>query len=213
MADYPEWVLRYKGPGLYVTKRKNGSYGLFRGHSERVEGKKWPQLKCDEYIGTITEKDGLVPSRPSVKGIVEVYEYGLWALYDRLCGSLREVAGFYGQDRELLFRRAFLKATGNDTGIRYGRQWISVHDGTIPAMRQLDDREVTTVSRLSRQLASRLKDRLGDDERVMRELAEGVHMVHVNGKYMLSGFPEGLGEFLEKHGTYISFEGGERDER
>jgi len=60
MAMYPDWLMKYKTKGIYVKKTKSG-YSLYRGHSERIPGKNYPVFKCDEYLGIVTEKDGLIP--------------------------------------------------------------------------------------------------------------------------------------------------------
>jgi hypothetical protein len=66
MPPLPDWVLKYKTKGIYTKKTKHG-YALYRGHSERVPGKSYPVFRCDEYLGIVTEQEGLVPSRPPVK--------------------------------------------------------------------------------------------------------------------------------------------------
>lgn len=75
MANYPDWVMKYKKPGLYVNK-SGDKYRLYKGHCEYRNGK--PVRVVDEYLGTITEADGLIPSKGNVKHEVLVYEYGLF---------------------------------------------------------------------------------------------------------------------------------------
>ena len=205
MSDYPDWVKKYKTKGLYVVKRANGSYSLYKGHSERVEGKNYPVLKCDEYIGTITEENGLIPYNPTIKGIVKVYEYGLWALYDKVCGILRSVANHHNMDEEVLFRRAFLKVTENEDNLGYERQWISVQDKSIASLRELTIKESEVVKRLAIQLNSKLNDTLKEDASLIINLCKSLYVVHVNGKYVLSEMPKDLDSYLEKYGITISF--------
>ena len=64
MANYPDWVMKYKKPGLYVNK-SGDKYRLYKGHCEYRNGK--PVRVVDEYLGTITEADGLIPSKGNVK--------------------------------------------------------------------------------------------------------------------------------------------------
>ena len=61
-ASYPEWVSKYIQKGKYVNKI-NGNYYLYEAHSERREGVTHPVRVCDGYIGRITQKDGLIPSK------------------------------------------------------------------------------------------------------------------------------------------------------
>lgn len=81
---YPEWVARYKTKGTYVQKRGE-KYFLYRGHSERVAGKRYPVLKYDAYLGQITEAEGLIEPKPPVRPGVQVYTYGAYYLTYRCC--------------------------------------------------------------------------------------------------------------------------------
>lgn len=75
MANYPDWVLKYKKPGHYLNKYKD-HYRLYKGHCEYRNGK-YVRI-VDEYLGTITEKDGLIPSKGLINSDVLVYEYGFY---------------------------------------------------------------------------------------------------------------------------------------
>lgn len=80
---YPEWVLRHKQPGMYVQKKDDDTYRIYRAHSERRPGKKYPVLVTDEYIGTITREHGLIRTPVKLKGDVLVKRYGGFCLYSR----------------------------------------------------------------------------------------------------------------------------------
>lgn len=75
MANYPEWALKYKKKGYYLNKYKE-HYRLYKGHCEYKDGK--AVRIVDYYCGTITEKDGLIPSKGLIKGEIKVYEYGFY---------------------------------------------------------------------------------------------------------------------------------------
>ncbi len=53
---YPEWAIKFKTKGTTLRKKGKDSYYLFKIHSERRKGKKYPFLIQDELIGTITEE-------------------------------------------------------------------------------------------------------------------------------------------------------------
>ena len=55
---YPEWAIKFKTKGTILRKKDEKSSYLFKVHSERQEGKKYPVLVQDELIGTIS-KDGI----------------------------------------------------------------------------------------------------------------------------------------------------------
>ncbi len=78
MANYPDWVLKYKKPGHYLNKYKD-HYRLYKGHCEYRNGK-YVRI-VDEYLGTITGKDGLIPSKGLINSDVLVYEYGFYHSY------------------------------------------------------------------------------------------------------------------------------------
>ena len=69
----PDFAKPFKKPG-YDVRFVNNQYQLFKISSKRVKGCSYPKLS-QEYVGTITEKDGLIISRviPSNK----LVEFGL----------------------------------------------------------------------------------------------------------------------------------------
>ena len=61
----------YKKPGHYLNKYKD-HYRLYKGHCEYRNGK-YVRIVY-EYLGTITGKDGLIPSKGLINSDVLVYE-------------------------------------------------------------------------------------------------------------------------------------------
>lgn len=76
MADYPDWVMKYKKKGTYINK-VGDKYYLYAAHSERIKGTNKIRRVSDGYLGRITEKDGLIPPRDKVLPPVLIYEFGL----------------------------------------------------------------------------------------------------------------------------------------
>ena len=72
---YPDWVLKHKIKGTYIN-RVDDKYYLYATHSERILGTKKVKRVSDGYLGRITEKDGLIPSKDKVSSDILVYEYG-----------------------------------------------------------------------------------------------------------------------------------------
>ena len=89
MANYPDWVLKHKRKGTYINRVKD-KYYLYAAHSEREPGTGKVKRVCDGYIGRITEKDGLILSKPKIKGSIEVREYGREAIVFQLCFRFME---------------------------------------------------------------------------------------------------------------------------
>ena len=72
----PDWAKKYKTKG-YDIRLRNNNYVLYKISSVRVEGKKYPQ-PVQEYIGIITEKDGLLEKKRKISDYQEeILEYGL----------------------------------------------------------------------------------------------------------------------------------------
>lgn len=203
MADYPDWLMKYKTKGVYARKTKEG-YALYRGHSERVEGCRYPRLVCDEYLGIVTESGGLRPSSPPVKDVIKVKSFGLWAVTDSLCGGLRKMPEFYAQEGETLFIRAFLTCFGISGATGYGKQWISTVHPAEEVLRELSGNEGTTVSRLARQVKGKLKGTLGKDFGIVIGDACDVYAVFVNGGWHVSECPRSLKEKAVAYGISFS---------
>jgi hypothetical protein len=77
---YPDWVLEHKKKGMYVNKVNEDTYRIYRGHSERVKGTAKVRRVVDEYIGTITKDQGLIPTKAKIKGEVRSLSFGTYAL-------------------------------------------------------------------------------------------------------------------------------------
>jgi len=75
MPKYPDWVNKYRSPGM-APKKVGDSYYLYKTTSVRVPGKKNPQPQSI-YVGVIT-REGVIET--NVKKVdtttVRVYEYG-----------------------------------------------------------------------------------------------------------------------------------------
>lgn len=85
MSNYPDWVLKYKTKGYYVNKYKD-HYRLYKGHCERRDGKNVRVV--DYYCGTITEKDGFIPSQGLIKGDIIVLQYGFYYFLSLLFNNI-----------------------------------------------------------------------------------------------------------------------------
>lgn len=76
MANYPDWVLKYKKKGTYINK-VGDKYYLYAAHSERIKGTAKVRRISDGYLGRITESDGLIPPKDKVSTPIVSYEFGL----------------------------------------------------------------------------------------------------------------------------------------
>ena len=205
MADYPDWVMKYKEKGIYIKKTKNG-YSLYRGHSERVAGKKYPVLKCDEYLGLVTENDGLMPSKPPVKLGVMVRTYGVEHVAEICSSILRVPLRKKGQDALLLYSHALLPLCREDNPELYSASILSLWFGDIGYRRKLTYEEEETVGRLRKQIKAKLEKALGKDSDEAIALLGTVYAVFVNERWVLSDIPSRLDEILRAHSLKLMFE-------
>lgn len=202
MAFYPDWVMKYKGKGIYIKKTKNG-YSLYRGHSERVKGKRWPVLKCDEYLGLVTKEDGLIPSRPPVRKDVIVKTYGIEYIAEKCCSSILRESN---TGNRLLYEHALLSLKKEDNSALYSMSILSYWYGDSKYDRVLSSDEETAIQRLKEDIKAAFERIFDKDTEEAIELLGGVYAVFVNGRWVISNVSGRLYEILLLHGEEIKFE-------
>lgn len=198
MTPLPEWVLKYKTKGIYAKKTKTG-YALYRGHSERVPGKSYPVFRCDEYLGIVTEQEGLSPSRPPVRPSIRVLRYGFCRIVETSCSLLTKHPRRLGLDADLLLVKASLGIEGKESQIGYEGSWFSLLFPGMDLGRDLTKGEEQYLPIMRRQVESKLRDRLGPDSDEMLALSSNLYAVHVNGGWHLSDISERLKHLGTKH--------------
>lgn len=198
MPPLPDWVLKYKTKGIYTKKTKHG-YALYRGHSERVPGKSYPVFRCDEYLGIVTEQEGLVASRPPVKPAIRVLRYGFCQIVETSCRVLTKHPKRLGLDADLLLMKAALGMEGKEKQLGYEGSWFSILFPEIDLNRALTKGEEQYLPIMRRQVESKLRDRLGPDFGEMLALSSNLYAVHVNGGWHLSDMSERLKHLGTKH--------------
>ena len=163
MANYPDWLLKYKTKGTYVKKVKEG-YALYRGHSERVKEKSYPVFKCDEYLGIVTEEKGLTPPMPSVRPGVEVLRLGLYAISRPLCEKMLNSYRRKNMAAELMFAHALLRVECLDTVDGYSGSWLSKIFPDINISRHLGTNEASIIERMTKQIRAKIRSRFGEKD-------------------------------------------------
>ncbi len=191
MKTLPDWVLKYKKKGIYVKKTKTG-YALYRGHSERVPGKNYPVFKCDEYLGIVTEKDGLIPSKPPVKPGIKVFRYGFCRIAEFLCSVLRINPKKRGMNADVLFVKAVLAYEGMESQVGYEGSWLSILFPGLNLDKRLSEEEEYFLPTLKLQVKSKIEDGLGAEREELLALSANLYAVYVNGSWHLSELSERL---------------------
>ena len=201
MADYPEWVLKHKKKGTYIS-RAGGKYYLYAAHSERVPGTKKVKLIHDGYIGRITEKDGLIAARDKVSGDVTVYEYGLCMTLLKLCGGIEK-----GLDRnfrsaaEKIFIKGLLSAAyGDSSPEAYHSSYLSVLRPGHDMSKALTDNQRVAAERCERMISDVTAKRFGEDKELIFKRLSRIYTVNINGKFYPAKVGGDTKEFLLKYG-------------
>ena len=205
MADYPDWVLKYKTKGIYIKKTKSG-YALYRGHSERIEGKKYPVLKCDEYLGVVTEEDGLIPSRPPVKPRLLVRTYGLEYTAERCCSVLRLPLRKKKLDEKYIYSHALLSFQREDNAALYSSSILSLWYGDSDYGRKATYEEEETIERLKKQIRAKFASAFEGDWKEAVALLSSIYAVFVNERWVLSEVPSSLERILSAHNLALKME-------
>ena len=205
MSDYPDWVLKYKTKGIYIKKTKSG-YALYRGHSERMEGKKYPVLKCDEYLGVVTEDDGLIPSRPPVKPRLLVRTYGLEYTAERCCSVLRLPLRKKKLDEKYVYSHALLSFQREDNAALYSSSILSLWYGDSDYGRKATYEEEETIERLKKQIRAKFASAFEGDWKEAVALLSSIYAVFVNERWVLSEVPSSLERILSAHNLALKME-------
>jgi len=206
MQKLPDWVLKYKTKGIYVKKTKTG-YALYRGHSERVAGKSYPVFCCDEYLGIVTEKEGLVLSKPPVKPGIKVFRYGFSCIAEVLCSVLRINPKKLGMNADVLFVKAVLGYECMESQIGYEGSWLSILFPGLDLDESLSEEEERFLPTLRRQVESKMKDSLGSERDELIALSSNLYAVHVNGGWHLSELSARLKDLAEKNSISLEIGG------
>lgn len=187
---YPPWVMEHKKKGMYVNKINESTYRIYRGHSERVKGTSKVKRVVDEYIGTITEADGLILTKPKIKGEVRTLRSGGYALVRWFCrtqieGILRRM----GDEGHSVTAVAVLHVLyGEATDFLYKNDWVGIaHPGvSLP----LSPSVGSEAKRVARAMSTTLASAVGEQLSAVLEASSFVYKVWVNGQWVSAAVPE-----------------------
>lgn len=197
---YPDWVMRHKKKGMYVNKVNETTYRIYRGHSERVKGTDKVKRVVDEYIGTITEADGLIPTKAKVKGPVRSLRSGGYALIRWFCRSQMEgILRRHGAEGESIVAGAVLQVLyGEANDLVYEGDWVSVaHPGlSFP----LEAALASETERVARGMGSTLSSALGEGLGGALRASGYVCRVWVNGQWVDAEIPGACRALALSHG-------------
>lgn len=196
---YPPWVMEHKRKGMYVNKINESTYRIYRGHSERIKGTNKVRRVVDEYIGTITEKEGLIPTKPKIKGEVRTVRYGGYALLWWHCRpQLEGILKRMGKDGPALVASSLLHVLYGDANpFLHGCDWtgIAYPEVSLPLAGLL----APEAKRVARGLRSTLSSALGEDVSAVLEASAFICKVWVNGRWVTASIPEPCKVLAQKY--------------
>ena len=187
MSNYPDWVLKYKEKGTFINF-SNGKYYLYAVHSERVAGTEKVRRVYDEYLGRITENDGLIPPKDKVSGEVFVFEYGLSATIISLCKDI------YSGFRRSFKNRADFVMVSSILSVIYGGyneeifklSYLSIKFPDVDFNKNPTSNQLTAIERGIRMINNTLSEKFKYDKHDVMLHFQNVYKVKINNKFYIS---------------------------
>ncbi len=194
---YPEWVLKYKEKGMYVNKCKDGYY-LYRGHSERVKGTKKVKRVVDEYIGKITEHDGLVRAIKKQYSI-DSYFFGLPCFVNKLLKDKLTVSKNFSYYSYVIKYAAILHYCYGYYDNELYR--ISYFQLIKPDLKlEFDASNINNeILRTSNKINTLMIDLIGSEIIILKTLLSSVTLNKITNSICISNYNESLKLLLEKY--------------
>lgn len=200
MADYPDWVMKFKKKGTYINRVKDRYY-LYAAHSERVPGTKKIKRICDGYLGRITEEEGLISSKDKVSGAVTVYEYGLSALLLFTCSSIHK--GFrktFTKNGDFVMIAAILTYMyGRYDDFLFQHSYLSILFSELDFKTPPTEAQAAGIERGSRMIKDTVCHTFGDDLPDVLTHFGYLYKVKVNEKLYLSWQSDEIKHFKQKY--------------
>lgn len=206
MADgpYPNWVLKYKSKGVYVTKKKDVYY-LYRAHSQRIKGTGKVKRIFDGYIGRVTEKDGFIPVKDKITGDIVVFEFGLTAFCYSLCFDIyKGIKSSHRSYADSIFASAIFNALELDFS-RFSTDALSLllSDFSIKHLARTDI--IEQIDRCTNMIKYYLSHKVDPDDLILIKcLFPAIHVVYVNDSYRISSFDAKVQKLLDTYHMEIA---------
>jgi len=197
---YPEWVLKHKTKGTYINC-VSGKYYLYAAHSERIPGTMKVKRVSDGYIGRITERDGLIPSKDKVSSDILIYEYGLPCTILQLCENIYK--GFKKtspKNADLIMVSSILNVIyGSSSSIVFNRNYLSIHFPSLNFAKKVSDHVSTNIGRGTAMINDYMDKLMGENRAAIFDVLAGLYKVCLNNKWYLSREDENLLSIKEKY--------------
>lgn len=209
MANYPEWVMKYKEKGTYINYVK-GKYYLYAAHSERVPGTKKVKRVCDAYLGRITEEAGLIPPKDKVVGTVAVFEYGLSALILTTCDNIHKgLRRAFTKNGDFVMVAAILSFIyGKYDDCLYRHSSLSITFPCLDFKTPPTEAQISGIDRGLRMIKDTMFRTFGEDMQDVILHFGHLYKVNVNEKLYLSKESSEIKRFKQKYSIKLEVENG-----
>lgn len=207
MADYPDWVLAHKKKGTYINK-VGDKYYLYAAHSERVPGTDKVRRVSDGYLGRITQKDGLIPTKGKLSGDLRVYEYGLSStILSLLAKAYSGLQREFRENANMVLVLGILNAMhGVAKPELYETSWLSVRFSGIDFEKAVTDKQNTGIERTARMAHELLRRHFGNEYERALLLLPAVRIVSLGKENRLCQIPDGIQSFAQNHNINFNME-------
>lgn len=160
--ELPNWVLKYDSKGITFRKKGN-AYLMIKVSSKRVPDKRYPVL-LQEYLGTVTEKDGFTPSKEKAKSSDYLLECSLSHFimanfYDDLLRAAFNTSKKLAESKIKAAIILFIYGTITPLTIRLS----AVSIGYEEEIEKLSLSSTATISNLSKRISNLFKERFADE--------------------------------------------------
>ncbi|MBR6860990.1 MAG: hypothetical protein IKM73_06680 [Acidaminococcaceae bacterium] len=181
-ANYPDWVTAHLEKGVYVN-RVGDKYYLYKAHSERKKGDSHPTRVFDGYVGSVTEKDGLVPAKvaPSSQGRITALDYAAPLAVDACTGNvLSGLRKTYRRIGTLVYVCSILEFLYGAYSLElYESSWLSVKYPGVKFPDEMSRDATQGVERGARMVSDKVSVTYGDDWKSLRGMLAPVVLIRI----------------------------------
>jgi len=206
-ASYPLWVEKHLSKGIYVNK-VGDCYYLYKAHSEKQPGVPYPVRVSDGYLGRVTEKDGLIPSKGTIRDVV-VFDFAIpFAVCQHTQKILSGLCKSY-EDGTLIYVCSVMDFIYNmHSQELYESSWLSMR---YPKLRIPNSNSELnpSIERGCRMIKTETGKVFGEDWPLMKAYFTTIVLVRTNGRLYWPK-PTGKAETLAQK-YHLDFNEGEND--
>lgn len=206
-AVYPDWVMKHLDKGIYVN-HVGDKYYLYKAHSERKERNKNPVRVFDGYIGTVTEKDGLIPAKKTpglfqekVSALDYAVPFAVYSCTGKVLSGLRRTYRRTGTLIYVCSILQFLYSTFSHS--LYEASWLSIEFPGVSFPEEISQETRIGIDRGTRMIADKVLSFYGEDWNYVRALLSPVVLIRMGGEAHYPSLSTGAEEIIQKYSLSI----------